>query len=468
MPAIKLFETEEDKSFIERAFEKNAINSVKPKTEKLKGLEHIYSPRLQERIPKVGDAAAMAIPLFLSTEAQPYAESRRRIERYLNEARSDKVINELNDITKMNKELMSQEPTTAIQNKLISNTEREVQLPRDTIEDIEMDLQNNPHLSEKEMEQIKKNALERFAKDQKPLNNLEATRPDRGTLGHSLDTALLYGIMLQKYFPSMSSDEIAKAVEDAQLHDYGKGMVRYRDINSKVKFRENPFIGNIKKTEVNTHTVKGGEALNKMGKEDAAKMAFEHHSYPESFKDELLKAVDIYNARTGSRVYKNTETPEEALENILKFNVGKKPDQISMAAYNALKEAVEDSSIPQPGNFQSDLFDVYATKAGNAIEQKGIKLFDVDAAKNNAAYRYSDMLQRGAGSVRSGKALQDLAKHIFAKEDTNAKKRMLLEYFKDKDKIMYDKIRNGYYQNNKSIDKIFEDNIEGIIEMRKN
>ena len=462
MADIKLFDV------IERAFEKNAINKAKPGSEKLKGLENIYSPKMQEVVPKYGDAAAMAIPLFISTEAQPYAESRRKIEKYLSEGKSDRVINELNDITKMNRELMSQEPTTAIQNKLISNTEREVQLPRDTIEDIEMDLQNNPHLSEKEMEQIKKNALERFAKDQKPLNNLEATRPDRGTLGHSLDTALLYGIMLQKYFPSMSSDEIAKAVEDAQLHDYGKGMVRYRDINSKVKFRENPFIGNIKKTEVNTHTVKGGEALSKMGKEGAAKMASEHHSYPESFKDELLKAVDIYNARTGSRVYKDTETPEKALENILKYNVGKKPDQISMAAYNALKEAVEDGSIPQPGNFQSDLFDVYATEAGNAIEQKGIKLFDVDAAKNNAAYRYSDLVQRGAGSIMAGKALQDLSKYTFGKADTKAKKKLLLEYFKDKDKVMYDKLRNGYYTNNKSIDKIFEDNIDGIIEMQKN
>ena len=463
MADIKLFDTdkkEKKPNFVERALLKNAINEVKPKTEKLKGAEKIYHPEVVNWGQHIGDAAAWTALYGVGNSITD--NSTNKINNYLAEAKKPETVNALNKIVSENKEIMSQLPSTKGQEKLIANTIQEVQYPRDFIEDIEMDLKNNPHLSENQKNKIINGSLERFEKDQNALNNLEATRPDRGTLGHSKDTAEVFGILMNEAFPELSKSELNKKIKDAELHDYGKGMVRYRDLNSKNNPHndEDLWFGT-HKPEIDTHTERGAEALKNIGEKDAAKYAEEHHSTPETLEDSLMKAADIYNAITGDRVYKEAASPERALA-IMKGNVAK--GEITQEAYDILKKAVNSGKIKAPKNYQSELYDVYATEAGNAIEEKGIKLFDVGNYSNTNVGKFVKNVQSFndlMSAISSGQGFEHVSKKVIDKATKRQKVEALMQIYKDKDWLVWKNLQKGVY-NDKTIDKLFKENIDEI------
>jgi hypothetical protein len=460
MADIKLFDTEKKPGVAERAALKEAINKEKPDTMEYEGLEKVFSPKVREIGTKIGDAAGL-VAGWLGSE-MALNKSGKKISNYLAEGKSPETKAKADSIVKSNKELMSKAPTTGRQIRLMANAVEESKLNKDSIEDLERTIKNNPNLSESEMEKIKNEALYRWSNDQKPLNNLEATRPNNDVWAHSINTALDFGVLLHEAFPEMSSDEIAKRMESAKLHDYGKSFVRLNDLVTSADFRKRPQANASKKAEVDTHSKRGAEALEELGEGIAAKYAREHHASPNDLETQLLKAADIFNAMTMERVYKGTKDPEAVLKIMETMVVD---GTISQEAFNILEKAVNDGKLGDEPKFNSPLEDVYATEAGNAVKQKGIKLFDVETTKPGFAEKF-DLINSLSSSIMAGEGVQYLSNRYMDKLSKKAKTKALMEVYKD-DKVIHDRLKNGYYSD-KAINQMFKDNVDKVIANQKN
>lgn len=457
---IQLFETKEDKpGVIERAVLKTEINKERPGAMKYEGLEKIYSPKGIKLGTDIGDSAAMLLAFMLSKGFQK--RSNNKIDNYLAEGNSPETKAKADRIVKSNQEIMSQTPTAGKQIQLMANTVEESRLPKDDIRDLERVIKENPNLSEAEMEKIKNETLRRWVNDQKPLNNLEATRPSNDVWAHSINTALDYGILLHEAFPKMTSNEIAERMEAAKLHDYGKSFVRLNDLVTNTNYKIDEA-GPAKKAEVDTHTERGAEALKKLGEERAAKFAKEHHSSPNDIETQLLKAADIFNALTMERVYKGEKAPENTLKIMKSMIVD---GVITQKAFDILEKAVEDGKLGGEPKFSSPLEDVYATEAGNAVKQKGIRLFDVQLKEPETAAGFNTFNSIISG-IMAGHGLRAGSDWAMNKVSKKAKYNALMKLYKD-DKVMRDRLKNGYYKD-AGIDRLFKENVDRIINRQSN
>lgn len=461
MADIKLFDTEEKKpNVVERAALKEAINKERPGTMKYEGSEKIYNPKVRNIGLMAGDAAA---GVLLGSQATKgiVNHGKNKVNKYLAEGRSPETKSMADKIVESNKELMSQKPTVDRQTRLIANTVTESRLPKDNVSDLERTIKNNPKLSNSEMERIKNDTLRKWDADQKPLNNLEATRPGNDVWAHSLNTASDFGILLGEAFPEMSSQEIAKRIEAAKLHDYGKGMVRLGDVISSANFREQPEVNAAKKAEVDAHSNRGARALESLGEDLAAKYAKEHHLKPEDLETQLLKAADVFNALTMERVYRGPMSVEKAL-GIMKEEVAR--GVITPKAYAIVEKAVKEGKLRVPQKFDADLEGVYATEAANAVKEKGIRLFDI-GVQEPKFIKGLDAFNSIVSSIVAGKGLQTASDLAMDRVSKKAKRNALMALYKD-DRVMYNEIKYGIYPD-KVIDQMFKDNVDRIIEDQK-
>lgn len=461
MADIKLFDIEEKKpNVVERAALKEAINKERPGTMKYEGSEKIYNPKVRNIGLMAGDAAA---GVLLGSQATKgiVNHGKNKVNKYLAEGRSPETKAMADKIVESNKELMSQKPTVDRQTRLIANTVTESRLPKDNVSDLERTIKNNPKLSNSEMERIKNDTLRKWDADQKPLNNLEATRPGNDVWAHSLNTASDFGILLGEAFPEMSSQEIAKRIEAAKLHDYGKGMVRLGDVISSANFREQPEVNAAKKAEVDAHSNRGARALESLGEDLAAKYAKEHHLKPEDLETQLLKAADVFNALTMERVYRGPMSVEKAL-GIMKEEVAR--GVITPKAYAIVEKAVKEGKLRVPQKFDADLEGVYATEAANAVKEKGIRLFDI-GVQEPKFIKGLDAFNSIVSSIVAGKGLQTASDLAMDRVSKKAKRNALMALYKD-DRVMYNEIKYGIYPD-KVIDQMFKDNVDRIIEDQK-
>lgn len=450
---------EKGTSVVERAALKEAINKERPGTMKYKGWEKIYEPDVRSELLGVGDAAG-AVLAYLITQGATNLKT-NSVNNYLASGRSPETRALANKIVKSNREIMSLPPTVDGQITLMANTILENRLPKDNLSDLTRIMKNDPRLPKSKMEKIKKGTLSRWEANQKPLNNLEATRPGNDVWAHSLNTASDFGVLLSEAFPEMSSKEIARRVEAAKLHDYGKGMVRQGDLITSANFRAQPELNAAKKVEVDAHSVRGAKALESIGEDLAAKYAKEHHGKPDDFELQLLKAADVFNAITMERVYKGPKTAKEALK-IMKKDVEK--GIITPEAYAVVEKAVKKGKLREPAKFDSILEDVYATEAANAAKEKGIKLFDVNLLDTKFARGVATFNSIIAG-ILAGQGLKTASDLSMDKVSKKVKRNALAELYKD-DKDTYYKIKTGYYTD-KEIDQVFKDNVDRIIENQK-
>ena len=461
MADIKLFDTEEKKpNVVERAALKEAINKERPGTMKYEGSEKIYSPKVRNIGLLAGDAAA-GVLLGSQVTKGVVNHGKNKVNKYLAEGRSPETKAMADKIVESNKELMSQNPTVDRQTRLIDNTVTESRLPKDNVSDLERTIKNNPKLSNSEMEKIKNDTLRKWDTDQKPLNNLEATRPGNDVWAHSLNTASDFGILLGEAFPEMSSQEIAKRIEAAKLHDYGKGMVRLGDVISSANFREQPEVNAAKKAEVDAHSNRGARALESLGEDLAAKYAKEHHLKPEDLETQLLKAADVFNALTMERVYRGPMSVEKAL-GIMKSEVAR--GVITPKAYAIVEKAVKEGKLRVPQKFDADLEGVYATEAANAVKEKGIRLFDI-GVQEPKFIKGLDAFNSIVSSIVAGKGLRTASDLAMDRVSKKAKRNALMALYKD-DRVMYNEIKYGIYPD-KVIDQMFKDNVDRIIEGQK-
>ena len=138
--------------------------------------------------------------------------------------------------------------------------------------------------------------------------------------------------------------------------------------------------------------------------------------------------------------------------------------RITQEAFNIVEKAVKNGKLGEQPKFSSDLEDVYATEAANAVKEKGIKLFDVNATKPDFVEKF-DTINSFASSLMAGQGVRYLSDLAMDKVSKKAKRNALMELYKD-DKVMLDRIKNGYYSD-KKLDQLFKDNVNRIIRMNK-
>lgn len=460
--AVKSIQETPETNFIQRAFLKNAINESRPDSVKLKGIEHMYSPVMQKVIPLIGDSASTVLQFLFGDKMIKKANA--KIDSYLAEGKSPEVNKQIQKINDDNLDIFTKSLSRANSKKLIENTRAESKLPTDWLDDVERFLKENPGLSDEEIESIISKKLEQFEKDPKLLNNLEATRPDSGTLGHSLDTADVFATLLRKSGLNLPEAEIMKKYEAAKLHDYAKGATPFRDVDSMANPRTMPNgpekdYARTKVVEnIGPHDKKGFASLALQDEGQAAYYASVHHGMPESLEDNLLKAADIFNAMTGKRPYRMSANVNDVLNEMEKFNVGK---TISKEAFDILKKSVQDGSITAPKNYESELYKVYQTDRGNALKSKGITLFDVDAAKYAKGKSTSPLFSYVSAPIET------LRDDYFPRISNEMKKNALYNVYKRKGNVLEaNKIRGGFY-NDETLNQIFSDNIDDIIKIYK-
>lgn len=475
----------EKMNFIQRAYLKNEINKKRPGSVQLQGAENIYNPLNKTITSSVGDASLTVLDYLLGAKAESEAANRgnemmsnfgKLANAVVSEGKKPAVANKIQKINDSNLEIMSKPLSRSNSKKLIKNTMEEVELPTDWSADVEMILKNNKNLSDKQIRDIIEKKLEQFEKDPKLLNNLEATRPDAGTLGHSLDTADVFGKLIKKANPNITQESLDKMVEAAKLHDYGKGTVPNRVLTSKMGRGE----GGDRFKVLQPHDARGFVDLVEQNETLPAYYAAVHHSkgIPELLEDNLLKVADIYNALTGDRTYKKSMSPSEAIEEMENM-----VDKVfSKEAFDILKGAIEDGTITPPKNYKSELDDVYSTKAAKGIrklaKQKGIKLFDVDVALANDKYsnkfgnnKLFSGLDGVVGFINAIPAFISRPVHntdelVTKTVSDRLKRKALMDLFK-KDNNIYDYNRVKYLDNDDQIDKEFSDRLDDIIELYK-
>lgn len=485
---------DEKLSASERASLKNAINNVKPETVDYKGLEHLNSP--------TGQAVKYTVPLMFAAiaaalGAKNQVASNKTINEYIARGRSPEAMQQRLQIAEENKGLMSQSPSRDVQDKLIDNTRKEVTIPRDNYKDLKMDYDNYKKLSEKEIKSIKEKKLKEFDSNQKPLNNLEATRPDKGTLGHSKDTARITYDLVKSNYPKIPEALLGKIQDAIELHDYGKGMTPYGSFNSKTgRNYERELFFSEHKPLIDPHDKFGKEALEAIGEDLAAFFAGAHHSDIEKFDDlakeanerfgyafrpyigdedpvhffknliGLVKSADIFNAKTGARPYiENPDSYEDAIKDMEGFARGK---QVPEEAFDMFKESVLSGKVRQPKNDESELNEIYKHDAGKAVRDADINsstLWHYENQKMHPALAMGALGMLGlAAQNQPGMALK--VKNI--QEEHKAKIKALINATRGRDFDEWAKLKSGYYKYDKeAVDKLFEKYFDEIVEDTK-
>lgn len=486
-------DNKEKLSASERASLKNAINNVQPGTVDYKGLEHLNSP--------TGQAVKYTVPLMFAAIAAGAgakgAAGRRAVNNYIARGRSPEAKQQRLEIAEENKGLLSQTPSTSNQSKLIDNTRKEVTIPRDNLKDTKMDYEGYKKLSEDEIKGIKEKKLKEFDSNQKPLNNLEATRPDKGTLGHSKDTARITYDLVKSNYPKIPEALLGKIQDAIELHDYGKGMVPYSSFNSKTgRNYERDLFFTEHYPQIRPHDKFGKEALEAIGEDLAAFFAGAHHAPLKDFDslakeanerfgyafrpyigDEdpvhffknligLVKSADIFNAKTGARPYiENPDSYEKAIKSMEGFARGK---DIPEETFEMFKKSVLNGDVRQPKNDESELNEIYRHDAGKAVRNAGIDSNALWNAENPVKSKVLEMGSLGVlGLVTAGEvglALQ--AKNI--QDEHKAKIKALINVTRGRNFDEWAKLKSGYYKYDKeAVDKLFEKYFDEIVEDTK-
>lgn len=243
---------------------------------------------------------------------------------------------------------------------VIKNTQREAEIGPRFLDDIQMILENNTGLSEKEVKKVIKDFIKENAGNVELKTLIEAKDPIM-TYSHSLGVQdLTYNLAKKAGLDDKNARKISEA---ALVHDIGKIQVPDSIINTKASFSEYP---NLKKW-MDDHDVVGEDILS--SDPFKAKVARGHHpahGHSNGSEEEGLTTVaDVYEAMTtNKRSYKTGKSAEDALEAI-EYDV--KNDRIKKEYYDLIKKLHADGLLKESYNYPSTLEDAYKSMKANGI-----------------------------------------------------------------------------------------------------
>jgi len=256
---------------------------------------------------------------------------------------------------------------------VVKNSKREAEIGPRLIKDIQVILQNDTGLSEKQVKNAINDFIKENANDADLIKLLEAKDPI-ATYSHSLGVQDLTFRLAKKLG---LNDKQAKKLSDAALvHDIGKIQVPDSIINSAGWFGEYP---NLKKWMLD-HDIEGSNIL--QSDPFKAKVAKGHHPLRElsdgSQEEGIVTVADVYEALTSKkRSYKTPKSKEGAIQTI----GDDVRDGIQQQDYLDLIKALdEDGLLPNYYDYKSPLEEPYKAMKANAIKKQvetdyGKKLF---------------------------------------------------------------------------------------------
>lgn len=263
---------------------------------------------------------------------------------------------------------------------VIKNTQREAEIGPRFIDDIQMILQNNAGLSEKEVKKVIKDFIKENADNVDLITLIEAKDPI-ATYSHSLGVQDLTYRLAKK--AGLDDKNARKISEAALVHDIGKIQVPDSIINTKGIFSKHK---NLKKW-MDGHDIVGEDILS--SDPFKAKVAKGHHPKQGhsdgSVEEGLTTVADIYEAMTSNkRSYKPGKSMEKAFKAIEDdVNDG----NIKKEYYDLIKALHDDGLLRKSYNYESPLEDAYKSMKANGIIKQVASDYDKeffnDALKND-------------------------------------------------------------------------------------
>lgn len=252
---------------------------------------------------------------------------------------------------------------------VVKNTQREAEIGPRFMDDIQMILQKDTGLSEKEVKKAIKGFMKENADNAELITLIEAKDPI-ATYSHSLGVQDLTYRLAKK--AGLDDKKARKISEAALIHDIGKVQVPDSIINGSFNRHKYP---NLHKWMLD-HDVVGGDILN--SDPFKAKIARGHHPAhglsDGSVEEGIVTVADVYEALTSNkRSYKPGRSKDEAF-NIIRRDV---QDGVQQKEYYDLIKALhKDGLLNDRYDYKSPLESPYRSMKANEIKKQVASDYD--------------------------------------------------------------------------------------------
>ncbi len=254
---------------------------------------------------------------------------------------------------------------------VVKNSQREAEIGPRLMDDIQMILQDDTGLNEKEVKKAINSFLKEHADDASLITLIEAKDPG-ATYSHSLGVQdITYKLAKEQL--GLSDKEAKRLADAALVHDIGKIQVPDAVISSSGRFDNYP---NLKKW-MNDHDIAGGEIL----KSDPFSSAIAKGHHPKnrggsngSVEEDAVTVADLYEALISrKRSYKEPKSKENALK-ITGWELEK--GGVSQDYLGFIKALDADGVLDAPYDFPSKLESPYKSMKANAIKKQVASDYD--------------------------------------------------------------------------------------------
>lgn len=271
---------------------------------------------------------------------------------------------------------------------VVKNTQREAEIGPRFMNDIQMILQNDTGLSEKEVKKVIKDFMKENADNVDLITLIEAKEPI-ATYSHSLGVQDLTYRLAKK--AGLDDKKARKISEAALVHDIGKVQVPDSIISTSARFDKYP---NLKKWMLD-HDVVGGDILSSDPfKSKIARGHHPAHGLSDGSEEEgLVTVADVYEALTSKkRSYKPGKSKDTAF-NIIRDDVNNGVQQEEY--YDLIKALHQDGLLNDSYDYKSHLEKPYKSMKANEIKKQVAsdydKAFFEDALKKKIPKGVSDV-----------------------------------------------------------------------------
>lgn len=261
---------------------------------------------------------------------------------------------------------------------VVKNSQREAEMGPRFMNDIQMILQNDTGLSEKEVKKVIKDFIKENAYNADLITLIEAKDPI-ATYSHSLGVQDLTYRLAKK--AGLDDKKARKISEAALIHDIGKVQVPDSIISTSANFKNGRY-PHLKKW-MDDHDVVGGDILS--SDPFKSKIAKGHHPAhglsDGSVEEGIVTVADVYEALTSNkRSYKSGKSRDTAF-NIIRDDVKKGVQQEEY--YDLIKALHKDGLLKDSYDYKSHLESPYKSMKANEIKKQVEKDYKDDFFNKN-------------------------------------------------------------------------------------
>lgn len=292
--------------------------------------------------------------------------------------------------------------------KILDNSKFEAAIGPDYKDDIQVILEKEANLSDKQINKIFKDWLEKNKESPDLIHLIEAKDPNY-TFGHSVRVARLTKDLALK---AGLSPERAEALEQAALlHDMGKVATQQRVLDSSDIF---PQTHSGREAALYNHDIWGKEILESTDPL-AARLAESHHplhgrTETSGLEDKLVTIADLYDAISGARSYKGSKSKQDTLDIIEKSNIPK--GETTKEFLDLLLQLDKDNKLNEFYPVESDLSEAFTAMKKNALENIIRNQYIKKGIMYGAGYDVLQNLDKGGVADSSLPSITDIVEEF--------------------------------------------------------